>query len=351
MARPLAVVAMSGGVDSAMAAALLLEEGYRVEGVTLRLWDSARRDDRICSDHRDAARVAATLDVPHTLIDQREAFERTVVAPFVAAYGGGRTPNPCVACNSEFKLGSLLDWALARGAAVVATGHYARLGQKGQRRVLRRARDATRDQSYFLFALRERQLAHVAFPLGDWSKAEVRRRAAELNLPVAEKLDSQDLCFGDPAALVRARDCGGTSGDLVDDAGRILASHDGVERFTIGQRRGLGVSAPTPLYVRSINGRTGRVVVAPTPPRCSALVATGWNWLDDVPDPEERLCGQVRSRQSPTPVRVRAEDDDRVLVTFDPPALAVAPGQAIVVYRGQQVVGGGWIDGLRPADQ
>jgi tRNA-specific 2-thiouridylase len=350
MTPPRAVVAMSGGVDSSVAASLLLEAGYRVEGVSLRLWDSPRRDDRICSDHRDAARVAAALGIPHTRIDQRAAFEQAVVAPFVAAYASGRTPNPCVACNGEFKLGVLLDWALERGASVVATGHYARVEHRGTRRILRRATDRTRDQSYFLFTLDERQLAHAVFPLGEWTKAEVRRRAAERGLPVAEKLDSQDLCFGDPAALVRTRGLGGARGEVVDERGRPLGCHDGVEAFTIGQRRGLGLRAATPLYVRSIEGEVGRVVVGPAPPHCTALVASGWNWIDAPAAEDEPLVAQVRYRQSPLPVRVRAEGEGRVRVTFDQPALAVAPGQAVVVYRGDEVVGGGWIDRPLAAD-
>jgi tRNA-uridine 2-sulfurtransferase len=344
MTPPLAVVAMSGGVDSSVAASLLLEAGYRVEGVSLRLWDSSRRDDRICSDHRDAARVAAALGIPHALIDERVAFERTVVAPFVAAYASGRTPNPCVACNGGFKLGVLLDWALARGAAIVATGHYARVERRGSHRILRRAADRTRDQSYFLFALGQRQLAHAAFPLGEWTKADVRRHAAKRGLPVAEKLDSQDLCFGDPAALVRERGLGGVLGDVIGARGEPLGRHDGIEAFTVGQRHGLGISAAGPLYVRSIDGESGRVVVAPTPPRCAGLVASGWRWIGAPAAEDEPLLAQIRYRHSPLPVRVRVEGEGCARVTFDRPALAVAPGQAVVAYRGDEVVGGGWID-------
>jgi tRNA-specific 2-thiouridylase len=350
MARPLAVVAMSGGVDSSVAAALLLEAGYRVEGATLRLWDSPRTDDRICSDHRDASRVAAALGIPHTLIDQREAFERTVVGPFVAAYAAGRTPSPCVACNGDFKLGVLLDWALVRGAERVATGHYARLEPARGGVVLRRARDLERDQSYFLFALRRRQLVHALFPLGDLTKTQVRRRAAELDLPVAAKLDSQDLCFGDPAALVRARGRGTGTGEVVDEAGRRVGSHDGVEGFTVGQRRGLGISSSTPLYVRGLDAARGRVVVGPTAPRCSSLFARGWNWLGEPPCEGEPLLAQVRSRQPPVPVWVRPNGEGSVRVDFERPALAVAPGQAVVVYRADVVVGGGWIERVSRAD-
>lgn len=343
MAAPLAVVAMSGGVDSSVAASLLLDAGYRVEGVSLRLWDSPRHDDRICSDHRDASQVAALLGIPHTTIDQRSAFERSVVDPFVAGYAAGRTPNPCIACNSDFKLGRLLDWALERGAEVVATGHYARVERRGERPALLRAKDTTRDQSYFLFALNARQLRRVTFPLGEWSKADVRRRAAERGLPVADKLDSQDLCFGDPTALVRSRGQGGIGGELVDDTGMAVGRHDGIERFTIGQRRGLGLAASKPLYVRSLE-EGGRVVVGAEPPRSSEIVASGWNWTGEPAGEKEDLVAQVRYRQPPAPVRLHMESEGRVRVRFARPVPAPAPGQAVVAYRGDEVVGGGWIE-------
>lgn len=343
--RPFAIVAMSGGVDSSVAAALLIERGYRVEGASLRLWDSPRRDDRVCSDHRDAGRVARALGIPHHEIDQRGAFERSVVAPFVEAYASGRTPNPCVACNSDFKLGVLLDWALARGADVVATGHYARVERRDGAPVLRRGADERRDQSYFLFSLGRRQLEHVVFPLGEWRKEDVRERAAALGLPVADKPDSQDLCFGDPAALVRARAAGGTAGDVIDEAGRVLGRHDGIERFTIGQRRGLGIAAASPLYVRTIDARASRVTVGTMPPRTRALVARDWSWTGAPVRDGETVLAQVRYRNRPLVARLVAHGGSRtVRIEFAEPASAVAPGQAIVVYRGDEVLGGGWIE-------
>ncbi len=345
MTRPLAMVAMSGGVDSSVAAAVLLEQGYRVEGVSLRLWDSSRRGPRICSDHRDAAVVARYLGIAHSLIDEREEFDRRVVAPFVAAYAAGRTPNPCAACNSDFKLGLLLDRVLARGASLVATGHYARVERRGEEVVLRRGVDAQRDQSYFLFGLSRRQLAHAAFPLGAWTKSEVRRRATELGLPVADKLDSQDLCFGDPAALVRTRAMGGRAGEIVDGEGRVLGRHGGIERFTIGQRRGLGVAGPAPLYVHALDARRSRVVVRAEPPRARGLVAGRWSWIGEPPSPDEWVAAQIRYRHPPLAARVVASDGGaRARVEFERPAVAVAPGQAVVVYRGDEVLGGGWIE-------
>ena len=344
MAAPLAVMAMSGGVDSSVAAALLVESGYRVQGVSLRLWDSTRKDDRICSDHRDAAGVARHLGIDHITIDQREAFERRVVQPFVAGYAAGRTPNPCVACNSAFKLGVLLDWALERGAEVIATGHYARLERGPDGVQLRRGLDPARDQLYFLFELDRRQVERTVFPLGAWTKADVRRRAVELGLPVAAKLDSQDLCFGDPAALVAARGLGGSPGEVRDPTGRILGRHAGIERFTIGQRRGLGVAAAAPLYVQALDAPRAEVVVGGAPPRARALVAGGWNWIGDPAAADERVLAQIRYRTHPVAARIMPADGLRMRVEFETPASAVAPGQAIVVYRGDQLLGGGWIE-------
>lgn len=339
-------MAMSGGVDSSVAAALLLEQGYRVRGVSLRLWDAGRHGDRICSDHRDAGRVARELGIEHETIDQRDAFERAVVAPFVAAYAAGRTPNPCVACNSVFKLGVLLDWALARGADVVATGHYARIERDERGARLYRGLDPARDQSYFLFELGPHQLERAAFPLGAWTKDDVRRRSAALGLSVAGKLDSQDLCFGDPAALVAARGLGGAAGEVRDRTGRVLGLHDGIERFTVGQRRGLGVAAASALYVQAIDGPRAAVIVDGRPPRARALVARRWNWVGVPPHRDELVLAQIRHRARPIAARVEPAGGDggRVRIAFPEPATAVAPGQAVVVYRGDELLGGGWID-------
>jgi len=343
MRRPLAVVAMSGGVDSSVAAALLLREGYHVEGVSLRLWDSPRRDDRVCSDHRDAAGVAKALGIEHTEIDRREAFERSVVAPFVAEYARGRTPNPCVACNGDFKLGVLVDWALRRGADFVATGHYARLRPAAAGLRLCSARDSARDQSYFLFSLRREQLSKTRFPLGDWTKDDVRRHAAALGLPVASKPDSQDLCFGDPASLVRSRGLGGTPGMIVDEGGNVLGRHGGVESFTIGQRRGMRIAAGAPLYVRSLDAGGSRVVVGPRSPRALGVVACGWTWTGEPAGRAERLTAQVRYRHRPVEASVVMQSEDRARVDFEEPVIAATPGQAVVLYHGETVVGGGWI--------
>ena len=339
---PEIVVAMSGGVDSAVAAARLLAEGCRVRGVSLRLWDPPDPDDpRICSNARDAAAVARHLGIPHEVLDRREAFGRQVLDPFARGYASGRTPNPCPACNSDFKLGLLLEREIARGAHLVATGHYARAVRRDGAVRLLRGRDRSRDQSYFLFGLGPAQLRRVRFPLGDMTKDEVRSEARRLGLPVADKESSQDLCIGSPAAFVASRGFGGRSGATVDESGRVLGGHAGVERFTIGQRRGLGIAGGRPLYVRRLEGSAARVVVGERPPAARALRARGWSWVAEPA--AEGLTFQVRYRQPAVAGRLEPCGDG-VHIAFDAPVLSVAPGQAVVAYHGEEVVGGGWIE-------
>lgn len=342
-ANPLAVVAMSGGVDSSVAAAELRDAGYRVLGVSLRLWDSARRDDRICSDSRDARRVADHLGIEHVELDRRAEFEATVVGPFVSAYAGGATPNPCVACNGRFKLGALVDWALAQGADAVATGHYARVRREGPRMRLLRGADEARDQSYFLFEVAARALERTLFPVGDLTKDEVRTRARARRLPVSEKPDSQDLCFGSPAALVAARGRSRGPGSVVDEDGRRLGTHAGIEHFTVGQRRGLGIPAPSPMYVRALESDRREVVVGRFP-ESLGLLARDWTWLSEPAPPDEPLIARIRARDPGRRATVEPAPANRWRVWFGAAAPAVTPGQAVVVYRGDEVAGGGWIE-------
>jgi tRNA-specific 2-thiouridylase len=343
------VVAMSGGVDSSVTAGLLVEQGYEVEGVSLRLWECQREQPQNCSDSMGARTVADLLGIPHTLMDLRADFVNGVVKPFVASYLKGQTPNPCVACNRDFKLGALLDWAKARGADYVATGHYARaLRDAGAERVsLARGADRNKDQSYFLFSLSQDQLSHTLFPLGDLEKSAVRRHARRLGLPVADRPESQDVCFGDYRAFVESLadpdDLAG--GEVVDRAGNILGRHEGIHRLTIGQRKGLGISAPHPLYVLEIDELEKRVVVgAKDELQCRGLVAASVSWIEPPEKDEIDAEVQVRYRSPSIPCRVRVREDGKCEARFEESFPSVTPGQAAVFYRGERVLGGGWIE-------
>ena len=346
--RKKVVVAMSGGVDSSVAAALLVEQGYDVRGVSLRMWEK-NQGPRVCSDHRGAAEVAELLGIPHTLLDLRAQFVETVVKPFASDYLHGRTPNPCVACNRDFKLGNLLKWTREQGADCVATGHYARIarGETASQVALFRGADRGKDQSYFLFALSQQQLAHTYFPLGELRKTQVRDRARRLGLPVAERQESQDICFGDYKALVAsyAGESGTTGGDVVDRTGKVLGRHRGIHGVTVGQRRGLGISAAQPLYVVDIEDETKRVVVGKKNELASSgLIARSVNWLEAPGERELEAEVQIRYRSPAVACLIRQRDDQACEVRFHEPVAAVTPGQAAVFYRGEQLIGGGWIE-------
>jgi tRNA-uridine 2-sulfurtransferase len=343
------VVAMSGGVDSSVAAGLLLEQGYDVRGVSLRMWEGYKLGPRSCSDHRGANQVAEVLGIPHVLLDLRSQFTETVVEPFARDYLRGRTPNPCVACNRDFKLGALLDWARNQGADYVATGHYARIvrdGSAGQCSLFR-GTDRLKDQSYFLFALSQDQLAHTLFPLGELRKTDVRARASRMGLPVADKSESQDICFGDYRALVEsyAGENVHAGGDIVDRRGNVLGRHDGIHRLTVGQRRGLSISAPEPLYVLEIEEQSKRVVVGNKDElRSQGLTAYGMNWIEPPKGEDFAAEVQIRYRSQPIPCTVRSAGEASCQVSFDDRYPAVTPGQAAVFYRADQLLGGGWIE-------
>jgi len=338
---------MSGGVDSSMAAALLLEQGYDVQGVSLRMWEG-NAGPRVCSDHRGAKEIAAQLGIAHTLIDLRGQFAETVVKPFAQDYLQGRTPNPCIACNRDFKFGTLLGWAGEHGAEFVATGHYARIarGDGGKCKLLRGA-DRSKDQSYFLFALSRDQLARTLFPLGGMQKNDVREMARRLGLMAAERPESQDICFGDYKALVashaRASELG--AGDVVDRSGQMLGRHDGIHHVTIGQRRGLGISSTEPLYVVDIDAISRRIVVGNKQElSCAGLTARRVNWLDDNINAEFEAEVKIRYRAPAIPCTFRKITFDSCEVKFKESFPAVTPGQAAVFYRGEEVLGGGWIE-------
>ena len=341
------VVAMSGGVDSSVAASLLVEQGYDVCGVSLRMWEE-NRGPRVCSDHRGAAEVAEMLGIPHTLLDVRAQFATKVVKPFARDYLHGRTPNPCVACNRDFKLGTLLNWAREQGADFVATGHYARIThQDGSHAALFRGADGAKDQSYFLFALSQEQLARALFPLGEMHKTEVRERARRLGLPAAERPESQDICFGDYKELVASyadtdEVC---SGEVINRSGTVLGRHRGIHRVTVGQRHGLGIAAAQPLYVIDIDSKTKQVVVGKKEElRCKGLIASGVNWIDLPEQIEFAAAVQIRYRAPAVPSTVRSGANGSCEVVFHEPVQGVTPGQAAVFYRGDQVLGGGWIE-------
>jgi tRNA-specific 2-thiouridylase len=350
------VVAMSGGVDSSVAAALLAEQGHDVVGLSMQLYDQREGEHTFGScctldDLHDARRVANAIGIPHYILNFERQFEETVISNFVREYAAGRTPLPCARCNSALKFSTLVDRAAGLGAGHVATGHYARVlgGADGRHRLLRSA-DRDKDQSYFLFSLTQAQLAHAVFPVGHLTKPEVRAEARRLGLRVADKPDSQEICFvpdGDYATFVERRQPEvGRGGPIVDAQGRVLGLHGGVHRFTVGQRKGLGLSAPTPLYVLRLEPASGAVVVGPRAAlERTALTASSVNWIAaDVPRTWMPVHGQIRYRHHPASARVRALDDGRAELVFDEPQPAITPGQAVVFYNGDDVVGGGWID-------
>jgi tRNA-specific 2-thiouridylase len=380
-------VAMSGGVDSSTVAAMLRAEGHNVVGLTMQLWNQRRLagregmpeqvQGRCCSidDVYDARRVAEDLGIPYYVVNHEERFERDVVRPFIDEYLSGRTPIPCSLCNNHLKFDQLLLTARQIGADMLATGHYARCEfDAGRNRwLLRRAADPAKDQTYFLFGLTQEQLSRTLFPLGYMNKPQVRELAREHHLALAEKPDSQEICFvpgGDYKRFIDAylneqgEQLPDTSGDLVTTDGRVLGHHEGVHNFTVGQRKGLGVATGSPLYVININGAQGKVTVGGNDDLLSrTLIARDVNWIaiDDLQEELERRAvdtgvapppsavsglrvqAKIRHRHEAAPALLEPAPNGEVRVTFDEPQRAITPGQAVVFYDGDLVVGGGWI--------
>ena len=341
-------VAMSGGVDSAAAALLLAEAGYDVWGVTLRLQSCPGAAETAEAEIDSARRAAEALGIPHRVLDLRERFRTAVMDRFVSEYLAGRTPNPCVDCNREIKFGALLDWVLEQGADFLSTGHYARVDRAEGRWRLLRGADRRKDQSYVLYQLTQRQLSHLLLPLGDYDKPAIRQMVGTRGLANARKADSQDICFipdGDYAAFLAASGAELVPGDFVDEAGRVLGRHKGLPCYTPGQRKGLGVSAGEPVYVLRKEAAGNRIVLGPDSALYTTeLTAQRVNWLS-VPAPEGPLAVTAKTRYTQREAAATAEvlPDGRLRVTFAEPQRAVTAGQAVVLYVGEAVAGGGTI--------
>ena len=349
------VVAMSGGVDSSVAALLLAKEGYDVIGVTMRLWstpdsqEASPRHRGCCSveDVDDARRVCQILGVPHYFLNFEREFQAHVVDYFVQEYTRGRTPHPCLACNDKIKFNFLLRRALVMEADYIATGHYARVTQEDGRWRLLKGVDATKDQSYILHTLRQEELARTLLPVGWYPKSRIRDIAREGGLPTADKPDSQDICFipsGDYRAFLQER-VAPKPGDIVDSQGNVLGTHDGIELFTVGQRRGLGIHSDIPLYVLRVNADRHQVVVGTSEELLSdTLRASSVNYPAGEPQGPTAVTARIRYKASEVPATLYPNGTHAV-IQFDAPQRAVTPGQAVAFYQGEHLLGGGIIEG------
>ena len=355
------VIGMSGGVDSSVAAYLLKEQGYDVVGVTMKVWPQdciSRAEDKCCGPQAiaDARTVAHTLGIPHYVVDEGENFERAVIDYFTAEYQAGRTPNPCVMCNEKVKFGNLWGKAKSIGADFIATGHYAIVERKDGRAVLRKGRDPRKDQSYFLFSLRQPQLLRALLPLGGMEKTEIRAIARKLGLKVAEKQDSQEICFvpgNDYKAFLKSH-MGAQEfhpGGIYDKSGRRIAEHDGIEMFTIGQRKGLPGGSPKPVYVIDIDPATSSVIVGDAEDLITEEFSMDHcSWHGDVSVPFE-VTVKIRYAHPGAAATVFPGENGEARVRLHVPARAVTPGQAAVCYRGDEVLGGGWITRQKVAER
>ena len=346
---------MSGGVDSSATAALLLEQGFEVVGLTLKLWPQdcvSRAEDKCCGPQAvsDARAVCHKLGIPYYLIDEAEQFQSKVIQYFADEYKAGRTPNPCVMCNQNLKFGRLIDRADQLGAQFIATGHFARLERRDDGRVLlRRGRDLRKDQSYFLFSLRQDQLERALFPLGEKTKSDTRDVARHCQLKTADKEESMEICFVPDndygRFLQQAKLAEKHRGDIVDLHGHVLGQHDGIEFYTIGQRKGLGLTTPRPVYVVELDAENNRVVVGDeTALDRDEFAVDRCNWIPfDIPPAEIQVTAKIRYNHQGTPATVTPSSDGRAKVKLHAAQRAITPGQAAVFYQDDLVIGGGWI--------
>lgn len=348
------VVAMSGGVDSSVAAAWLKHQGYETIGVSLQLHDASQETEKkygtccTISDIQDARRVAAHIGIPFYVSDMEMVFKTSVIDDFIREYLEGRTPNPCVRCNEKVKFSRLLEWCLDLGADYLATGHYATIRNEG-RFELHRGTFSEKDQSYFLFSTREADLSRCVFPVGGFSKEQVRQLARDFGLSVAGKPDSQEICFVQgksyqefiekhvPASLRRP-------GHIVDESGNVLGEHSGLYQFTVGQRKGIGVASPAPQFIVGIRSSENEVIVGPEASLFRRdCLAYAVRWINSAPRNNDAIHAKIRYRAMESPCVLEAVQEDQYCVTFLKPQRAITPGQAIVFYEGTRVAGGGWI--------
>jgi tRNA-uridine 2-sulfurtransferase len=359
--RTRVLLGMSGGVDSSVTGYLLREQGYDVVGVTMKVWPQdciSRAEDKCCGPQAvaDARAVAHSLGIPHYVVDEADLFERTVIDYFTSEYQAGRTPNPCVMCNEKLKFGNLWGKAESLGCDYIATGHYAIIERHADRAVLRKGVDPRKDQSYFLFSLRQPQLQRALTPLGTMTKPEIRKIAHSLGLKVADKVDSQEICFvpgNDYKAFLRSHlgEKEFHRGEIYDVDGNLVGEHDGIELFTIGQRKGLPGGSLRPRYVVDLDAETNRVIVGDADDLvCDEFEIDRTNWIArDVPSEDVDLTVKIRYSHPGTPATVTPLDNNRARIRLQEPQRAVTPGQAAVIYDRDVVIGGGWICRAEPA--
>ena len=353
--RKRVLLGMSGGVDSSVAGYLLREQGYDVIGVTMKVWPQdciSRTEDKCCGPQAvaDARAVAHSLGIPHYVVDEADQFERTVIDYFTSEYQAGRTPNPCVMCNEKLKFGNLWGKAEALGCDFIATGHYAIIEHHRDCAVLRKGIDPRKDQSYFLFSLRQPQLRRALTPLGTMRKPEIRKIARSLGLKVADKIDSQEICFvpgNDYKAFLRSH-LGENEfhrGEIYDVAGNFVGEHEGIELFTVGQRKGLPGGSAKPRYVVDLDAKTNRVIVGDVEDLvCDEFEIDRTNWIArELPDEDVDATVKIRYSHPGTPATVTSLENHRARIRLHEPQRAITPGQAAVIYDGDVVIGGGWI--------